>query len=53
MAVATYLPRDYVDTREKVAVLRLKNVRREKGRSGEGTGLHAGPFPNNFVVAFD
>ncbi len=35
------------------AVLRLKNVRREKGRSGQGTGLNAGPFPNNFVVAFD
>jgi cytochrome P450/glutathione S-transferase len=35
------------------AVLRLKNVRREKGRTGQGTGLNAGPFPNNFVVAFD
>ncbi len=35
------------------AVLRLKNVRREKGRAGQGTGLKAGPFPNNFVVAFD
>jgi len=35
------------------AVLRLKNVRREKGRTGQGTGLKAGPFPNNFVVAFD
>jgi cytochrome P450 len=35
------------------AVLRLKNVRREKGRAGQGAGLKAGPFPNNFVVAFD
>ena len=35
------------------AVLRLNNVRREKGRTGQGTGLKAGPFPNNFVVAFD
>ncbi|MEO8415656.1 MAG: cytochrome P450, partial [Ginsengibacter sp.] len=35
------------------AVLRLKNVRREKGRAGQGTGLNAGPFPNNFVAAFD
>ncbi len=35
------------------ATLRLKNVRREKGRTGQGTGLNAGPFPNNFVVAFD
>ena len=35
------------------AVLRLKNVRRGKGRTGQGTGLTAGPFPNNFVVAFD
>ena len=35
------------------AVLRLKNVRRETGRTGQGTGLNAGPFPNNFVVAFD
>jgi cytochrome P450/glutathione S-transferase len=35
------------------AVLRLKNVRRERGRIGQGTGLNAGPFPNNFVVAFD
>jgi cytochrome P450/glutathione S-transferase len=35
------------------AVLRLKNVRREKGRTGQGAGLKAGPFPNNFVVAFD
>ncbi|MEO6845074.1 MAG: hypothetical protein ABI184_07875, partial [Ginsengibacter sp.] len=35
------------------AVLRLKNVRREKGRTGQGIGLKAGPFPNNFVVAFD
>lgn len=34
-------------------ILRLKNVRREKGRTGQGTGLNAGPFPNNFVVAFD
>jgi len=35
------------------AVLRLKNVRREPGRAGRGTGLHQGPFPTNFVVAFD
>ena len=35
------------------AVLRLKNVRRGTGRTGQGTGLNAGPFPNNFVVAFD
>jgi cytochrome P450/glutathione S-transferase len=35
------------------AVLRLKNVRRLAGRTGQGTGLHAGPFPNNFVVAFE
>ncbi|MEO8766310.1 MAG: cytochrome P450 [Ginsengibacter sp.] len=35
------------------AVLRLKNVRRDTGRTGRGTGLNAGPFPNNFVVAFD
>lgn len=35
------------------AVLRLKNVRRAPGRTGQGTGLKAGPFPNNFVVAFD
>jgi len=35
------------------AVLRLNNVRREEGRTGQGTGLKAGPFPNNFVVAFD
>jgi cytochrome P450/glutathione S-transferase len=35
------------------AVLRLKNVRREPNRAGQGTGLHQGPFPTNFVVAFD
>jgi len=35
------------------AVLRLKNVRREPGRAGAGTGLKQGPFPTNFVVAFD
>jgi cytochrome P450/glutathione S-transferase len=34
------------------AVLRLKNVRRVPGRAGQGTGLHQGPFPTNFVVAF-
>lgn len=34
------------------AVLRLKNVRRLPSRSGQGTGLHQGPFPTNFVVAF-
>lgn len=35
------------------AVLRLPNVRRENARTGRGTGLHIGPFPNNFVVTFD
>ena len=35
------------------AVLRLDNVQRQKGRTGRGTGLHIGPFPNNFVVSFD
>lgn len=35
------------------AVLRLPNVRRENARTGRGTGLHIGPFPNNFVVVFD
>ncbi|MDB5247379.1 MAG: cytochrome [Segetibacter sp.] len=35
------------------AVLRLKNVRRVAGRAGAGTGLKQGPFPTNFVVAFD
>lgn len=34
------------------AVLRLKNVQREPGSAGEGTGLHTGPFFNNFVVRF-
>ena len=34
------------------AVLRLKNVRRLPGRAGQGSGLHQGPFPTNFVVAF-
>jgi len=35
------------------AVLRLKNVRREEGSTGRGTGLAEGPFPHNFVVRFD
>ncbi|MEM7369068.1 MAG: cytochrome P450 [Bacteroidota bacterium] len=35
------------------AVLRLKNVRLAKGRVGQGSGLHIGPFPNNYVVEFD
>jgi cytochrome P450 len=35
------------------AILRLPNVRREQGAAGRGTGLHDGPFFNNFVVAFD
>ncbi|MEP7144620.1 MAG: cytochrome P450 [Ferruginibacter sp.] len=35
------------------AVLRLKNLRRAGGRAGAGTGLQQGPFPTNFVVAFD
>lgn len=35
------------------AVLRLPNVRRMDNRAGKGTGLHEGPFFNNFVVAFD
>ena len=35
------------------AVLRLPGVRRGDGRAGMGTGLHIGPFFNNFVVAFD
>ena len=34
------------------AILRLPNVRREPGWAGTGTGLHVGPFFNNFVVAF-
>ena len=34
------------------AVLRLPNVQRAPGRPGRGTGLHEGPFPNNFVVTF-
>ena len=34
------------------AVLRLENVQRLPGRAGSGTGLHIGPFPNNFVVTF-
>lgn len=35
------------------AILRLPGVRREPGWGGRGTGLHVGPFFNNFVVAFD
>jgi hypothetical protein len=35
------------------AVLRLPGIRRDSGFAGQGTGLHAGPFFNNFVVAFD
>jgi cytochrome P450 len=35
------------------AILRLPDVRREPGWAGRGTGLHVGPFFNNFVVAFD
>ncbi len=35
------------------AVLRLNNVRRGDGRAGRRTGLQQGPFPTNFVVAFD
>src|SRR6201991_1116995 len=35
------------------AVLRLPGVRRAPGRPGRGSGMHIGPFPNNFVVAFD
>ena len=35
------------------AVLRLPGVRRAPGRPGRGSGMHEGPFPNNFVVAFD
>jgi len=35
------------------AILRLPNVRREAGAAGRSTGLHDGPFFNNFVVKFD
>ena len=35
------------------AILRLENVQREDASTGRGTGLHIGPFPNNFVVTFD
>ncbi len=35
------------------AILRLKNVRRAPGRTGEGTGITQQSFPNNFVVCFD
>lgn len=35
------------------AVLRLKNVRREPNRAGEGSGLNELSFPSNFVVRFD
>lgn len=34
-------------------VLRLKNVRREPGRTGRGMGIAQESFPNNFVVRFD
>ncbi|MEP6749841.1 MAG: cytochrome P450 [Bacteroidota bacterium] len=36
-----------------MAVLRLKNVRREKGITGNGTGIVQQSFPNNFVLCFD
>lgn len=36
-----------------MAILRLKNVRREKGITGNGTGITQQSFPNNFVVCFD
>ncbi len=35
------------------AVLRLNNVQRGEGRAGKKTGLQQGPFPTNFVVAFE
>lgn len=35
------------------AVLRLKNVRREPNRAGQGSGLNELSFPSNFVVKFD
>ena len=35
------------------AILRLPGVQREPGWAGRGTGLHVGPFFNNFVVRFD
>jgi cytochrome P450/glutathione S-transferase len=34
------------------AVLRLPNVRRASNAAGKGSGLHDGPFPNNFLVEF-
>ena len=34
-------------------ILRLKNVRREPGRTGRGTGITAESFPDHFVVRFD
>ncbi len=34
------------------AVLRLPHVRRGAGVAGKGSGLHDGPFPNNFLVEF-
>jgi cytochrome P450 len=34
------------------AVLKLENVRRAEGRTGNGTGLTEESFPNNFVVQF-
>ncbi len=36
-----------------MAVLRLKNIRREKGITGNGAGIVQQSFPNNFVVCFD
>jgi cytochrome P450/glutathione S-transferase len=35
------------------AILRLKNVRRENGITGRGTGITQQSLPNNFVVCFD
>lgn len=34
------------------AILRLPNVKPEKGRTGRGPGLQIGPFPTNYVVSF-
>jgi cytochrome P450/glutathione S-transferase len=36
-----------------MAILRLKNVQRQKGITGRGTGITQQSFPNNFVVCFD
>ena len=35
------------------AILRMPGIRREPGWAGRGTGMHVGPFFNNFVVRFD